>query len=98
MTLGVAMLAMMTIHPAALVGLDSTGLGRLAVGGPADITIIDPSMDWCIDPDSFRSRGRNCPFRGWAVSGRAVATIVEGRLRYHVLEAASRLGTALPEG
>ena len=92
------MLAMMTIHPAALVGLDSTGLGRLAVGGPADITIIDPSMDWCIDPDSFRSRGRNCPFRGWAVSGRAVATIVEGRLRYHVLEAASRLGTALPEG
>ncbi|MEE2718646.1 MAG: dihydroorotase [Planctomycetota bacterium] len=92
------MLAMMTVHPAALVGLDRIGLGRLAVGGPADITIIDPAADWRIDPTAFRSRGRNCPFGGWPVTGRAVATIVAGRLRYHLQEASSRLATALLEG
>lgn len=93
-----AMLAMMTVHPAALVGLDAAGLGRLAVGGPADLTIIDPDLAWDIDPDAFRSRGHNCPFRGWSVRGQAVATIVAGRLRYHLQEAASRVAEALLQG
>lgn len=75
------LIAMMTSEPAKLVGLDRVGLGRLAVGGPADITVIDPSERWTIDASSFRSRSRNCPFDGWEVVGRPIATIVAGEVR-----------------
>jgi dihydroorotase len=76
-----AMLAMMTINPARLVGVAGHGLGSLEVGETADITIIDPQMSWRIDPSEFASVGRNCPFRGWNVKGRAVAAMVGGRLK-----------------
>jgi dihydroorotase len=76
-----AMLAMMTSNPAKLLGLDRQGLGTLHVGGPADVTIIDPALQWAIDVDEFASVGRNCPFDGWNVTGRAVAAIVGGKLR-----------------
>jgi dihydroorotase len=76
-----AMLAMMTISPARLVGVDRHGLGRLNVGGPADITVIDPDLPWTITATDFKSAGRNCPFDGWNVKGRAVAAIVGGRVK-----------------
>ena len=76
------MLAMMTIDAARVVGLDRHGFGTLAVGGPADITIIDPELAWTIDISEFRSAGRNCPFDGWRVKGRAIATIVGGQVRH----------------
>ncbi len=76
-----SMLAMMTCNPAALIGLDRQGLGRLAVDGPADVTVIDPGLQWTIRAADFATTGRNCPFEGWAVHGRAIATIVAGELR-----------------
>lgn len=76
-----AMLAMMTINPARLLGLDSRGIGRLAVGLPADVTVIDPELQWTINADEFATTGRNCPFNGWNVAGRAIATIVAGHVR-----------------
>ena len=76
-----AMLAMMTINPARLTRLDQLGIGRLAVGLAADITVIDPDLPWTIDPESFASVGRNCPFAGWEVQGRAVAVLVGGELK-----------------
>jgi dihydroorotase len=75
-----AMLAMMTINPARLTGLDRLGLGMLRQGGPGDVTVIDPQLSWTIDVARFASAGRNCPFHGWKVAGRAVATIVAGRM------------------
>jgi len=73
-----AMLAMLTIEPARLVGLDRLGLGSLAVGGPADITLIDPAVEWTIRASEFASLSRNCPFEGWDVRGRSIAAIVRG--------------------
>ncbi len=78
----VRLLAMLTINPARLLGLDRMGLGSLTVGGPADVTVIDPGAAWTIDPAAFVSTGRNCPFAGRAVRGRAVATIVSGELQH----------------
>src|SRR5262249_53514370 len=75
------MIKMMTISPARLVGLDRAGIGRLEVGLPADITVIDPDLPWTIDPEQFASVARNCPFAGWEVKGRAVAALVGGDLR-----------------
>ncbi len=58
--------------------------GTLAVGSPADVTIIDPNAEWTIDLSKFRSKSRNCPFDGMAVTGRAVCTIVEGVVKHQL--------------
>ncbi|MBI5502737.1 MAG: dihydroorotase [Deltaproteobacteria bacterium] len=58
--------------------------GRLAVGDPADVTIVDPERPFRIDPSSFVSMGRNTPFGGYEVPGRAVATVVGGDIVFEL--------------
>lgn len=81
------LIELLTIEPARLVGLDPVGIGRLEIGLPADITVIDPNLTWTIDTDQFKSQARNCPFNGWEVRGRAIATIVGGELRFQPVNA-----------
>ena len=47
-----------------------------------DRTIIDPHRTWTIDVEQFVSKSRNCPFHGWEVMGKAVATIVWGEVKW----------------
>ncbi len=54
--------------------------GRLAPGAPADVAIIDPDREWTVDPAAFCSKGKNSPFGGWRLKGRAVMTLVGGRV------------------
>src|SRR5687767_2536278 len=70
---------LMSTRGAAIVGLDK---GTLRDGADADVTIIDPAMEWTIDNEQFASKSRNCPFHGWKVKGRAVMTIVGGDLKW----------------
>lgn len=70
---------LMSTAPARIFSLPG---GTLTVGSPADVTIIDPHAEWTIDASKFRSKGRNCPFDGLAVTGRVVCTIVDGEIRY----------------
>lgn len=76
-----AMIACMTINPAKAIGRE---LGTLAVGAPADVTVIDPNMKWKVDVNSFISLSRNCPYHGWELPARAVATIVDGRIKFQL--------------
>ena len=85
------LIAMMTVEPAALVGLEH--LGRITKGGIADLTIIDPDLEWTISADDFLTTGRNCPFEGWKVTGRAISSIVAGKPRWS-LQGDSRLTMA----
>ncbi len=78
-----AMLALMTINPARLCGLDCLGLGSLREGGPADLTIIEPDADWVVTPDQLAGRSTNTPYLGRTVRARAVATIAGGRVVMH---------------
>lgn len=73
------LIAMMTLHGAELCGLP--GKGKLSVGADADVTLIDPKQAWTIDANQFASKSRNCPFDGWNVTGRAIATIVGGDVK-----------------
>jgi dihydroorotase len=57
-----------------------SGGGTLSVGAAADITIIDPEMEWTVNASEFHSRSKNTPFDGWKLKGKAVQTIVGGRI------------------
>jgi dihydroorotase len=72
------LLARMSWAPASTFGLPG---GKLEVGGPADVVVLDPEAAWTIDPAQFRSKGRNCPFAGREVCGRVSAVFVAGVLR-----------------
>ena len=76
------LIALLTLEPARLCALDRQGLGRLETGGPADVTLIDPDLEWTISEDDLRGLSRNTPFLGRRVRGRAVGTIVDGRVRF----------------
>ena len=78
------MIELMTRTPAELCGLDAIGLGSLKVGAPGDVTVIDPAMEWTIDVERFASKSRNCPFHGWKVRGRAVMTVVSGKVGFEL--------------
>lgn len=79
------LIAMLTINPARVLQLDK---GTLRLGTDADVTIIDPAMNWTVKVGEFRSKSRNCPFDGWKLSGRATHTIVAGVVRFSLEPAA----------
>ena len=54
--------------------------GSLAPGSPGDVTLIAPKKRLRINADRFKSKGRNTPFHGWNLTGRAAGTIVGGRV------------------
>jgi hypothetical protein len=51
-------------------------------GGDADVTILDPTAEWTIDPSKFRSKSRNCPWAGQKVRGRAETVLVGGVVKF----------------
>ncbi|QEL18420.1 dihydroorotase [Limnoglobus roseus] len=72
------MIEKMTINPAKVLGIER---GTLQVGKKADVTVIDPNVEWVIDVNAFETKSRNSPFHGWKVKSRAMATIVRGAVK-----------------
>lgn len=66
-----------TTGPADILGMKNYSL---AVGNPADITVIDPEAKWTVDKNKFFSKARNTPFDGYAVQGQVIMTIVNGKV------------------
>ncbi|MDM0049131.1 dihydroorotase [Variovorax sp. J22R115] len=64
--------------PAKLVG--AQGVGRLMKGGAADLCVVDPALEWQVQPEALRSQGKHTPFGGYAMHGRARFTLVGGRI------------------
>ena len=71
----------MSTLPARILGIER---GTLRPGAVADITLIDPERTWQVDVETFQSKSVNSPFHGWTLQGRAVATIVGGRVKYRL--------------
>jgi len=70
------LIEMFTVNPARLLGMEA---GTLSVGRAADVTLIDPELEWTVDSAAFQSMSRNTPFDSWKLKGRAVRTIVGGK-------------------
>ncbi|OGO03780.1 MAG: hypothetical protein A2Y72_07040 [Chloroflexi bacterium RBG_13_53_26] len=58
------------------------GLGMLRIGAPGDVTVFDPDLEWKVDPYLFASKGKNNPWSGYLLKGKAVATVVDGGVVY----------------
>ncbi len=69
----------MTAAPAAILRVP---YGRLAVGGAADLTLFDPDEEWTVEPERFKSMGRNTPYGGMGLKGKVKYTIVDGQTVY----------------
>jgi dihydroorotase len=54
--------------------------GKIEVGAPADLVLVDLETDKSINPDEFLSKGKNTPFTGWNCQGWPVMTMVEGKI------------------
>jgi dihydroorotase len=67
----------MSRTPARIAGLQGHG-GTLAVGEPANLTLVDPTARRQVDPAELASRSRNTPYAGMTLPGRIVATFLRG--------------------
>jgi dihydroorotase len=76
----------MSCAPARLFSLPG---GTLARGAAADVTVFDPGATWQVDPSVFLSKGRNTPYAGMSLKGKAVATIVGGKVVYRSVDSKS---------
>ena len=74
------LVSLCSTNPARIFSLQDRG--SLRAGTPADVTIIDPEFQWTFDASRLKSKSRNTPFNGRAMTGAAVATIVAGRIVY----------------
>ena len=73
------LIRVMSTNPARIL---ANGKGTLAVGAPADVVIIDADTEYTIDKNTFFTKGRNCPYNGWKVRGKAIMTILDGKIVY----------------
>jgi dihydroorotase len=71
---------LLSSNPAKIFGLRKRG--SLAVGSHADVTLFDPKKKWTFDASQSNSKSRNTPFDGWSFTGKAIATIVGGKVVY----------------
>ena len=71
------MIAKYTVNPARLLNLNK---GTLSVGADADVTVFDPDREWAFEKAATASKSVNSPFYGWKLKGRAVTTIVGGKI------------------
>ncbi len=72
-------IAKITSEPARILRLAA---GRLEVGVPADLVVIDPTHEWVVSSESLLSKSKNVAFEGWKMRGRAIVTLVDGRIVY----------------
>ena len=67
-------------HTPARIGRVEAVHGRpIAVGEPANLTLVDPNAPWTVDAAALASRSRNTPYAGRELPGRAVATFLRGK-------------------
>ena len=79
-------LATVSSQPAAVLGSAlgplATSIGRLRVGGAADVCVFDPQAHWRVEPAAMRSQGHHTPFGGYELPGRVRVTVVGGHIAY----------------
>ncbi|MQN01854.1 MAG: dihydroorotase [Lachnospiraceae bacterium] len=67
----------MSFNPSRILGISR---GDISIGNIADIVVFDPKKVWTVDPDKFKSKGRNTPFKGKKLTGQVRAVLYKGQI------------------
>jgi dihydroorotase len=70
-------IAKLSYNPASILSIKG---GTIEEGKEADLTIIDLNSEYVIEKDSFKSKSHNSPFIGQKMKGKAILTMVGGRI------------------
>lgn len=70
-------IAKMSTVPARILGLPG---GTLRDGASADVAVFDLDAEFEVTLDTLRSKSRNTPFMGRRLQGRAIFTVLNGRI------------------
>jgi dihydroorotase len=54
----------------------------LSPGEQADVTLIDPEVEWTVGEQGYESRSANCCFAGRKVTGQVLMTVAAGRVAF----------------
>ena len=55
---------------------------KFAEGEKANMTLLDPTLEWTVDISSFRSKSKNSPFHGYRLKGKAIGVVNNGFARF----------------
>ena len=77
------MVELMSSAPARILQVDG---GTLAEGTIGDVTVIDPEKEFLFSEDSILSKGKNSPFLDWKLKGKAVLTVMGGRITHNEMQ------------
>jgi dihydroorotase len=83
-------LSRLTLKPSLVLesslGTLASSVGRISVGGAADVCVFDPAQEWSVSQDALRSQGKHTPFAhdmgGSMMPGRVKHTLVNGQLAF----------------
>ncbi len=68
-----------TVEPAKIIGMD---VPSLAVGNPANVTVINPDYEWQVTPETLKTKSKNTALMGRTLRGRAMLTVVDGEVQH----------------
>ena len=67
----------LSVNPRRLLSLPTINIQE---GEMANLTLLDPTIEWSVDIQSFRSKSKNSPFNGWTLKGKAIGILNNGKL------------------
>lgn len=73
------LLERLSAGPAAVFGLERP---RIAVGAPANLTLVDLAAGWRVEPGAFKSRSQNSWLLGRRLTGKVLLTVAAGRVAF----------------
>lgn len=80
-------IAKLSYNPAIILSIKG---GAIEEGKEADLTIIDMKKEYVVTKEDFKSKSHNSPFIGWNMKGKALLTMVGGRIVWESDELNSR--------
>ena len=78
----------MSVNPRKILNLPVI---KIEKGEKANITIIDMDKRWDVNTNEFKSKAKNSPFNGWTLKGKAVLTMVDGRIVFNQMTPTAEL-------
>ena len=68
----------LSLNPARILNIKQ---GNIKIGESANLTVIDPDVEWIVDAAKFKSKCKISPFDGKNLRGRALAVVVNGKYK-----------------